>query len=270
MSRAGNRVRPLSHDEKMIIFKAVAECESRQSVRHALRDRHRTTVDAAYNVIKEFENRDLTSYSDCVGGAVAKKARYHTTEHYVSELFLAWRAWKSSQATMMAAVPATVDRMLDSVLSRAWLPDVEKIPIDLGTHGSGFHTEIVEGREFSWEQLNGRVLRCWLTSEEEKWLEAELSKLSGTGPPEGFDQLYSELQDRACKYATEAARYRWDIDSGQGRVPLRQLHPAGGMRPNRDDPEILSSLYLIEEGPKLRGLLSQFVRDLHARLRPRE
>lgn len=262
MSRADYRARPLSHDEKKIVFKAVAVGDSRESVRSALGARHRTTVDTAYNVVREFEDRDLTSYSDCVGREIAKAVRYNTTEHYISELFSVWRAWKPSQAT--------VDWMLDGVLGRVWLPDAEKIPIDLDIHDSGFHTEPVEGRDFSWEQLDVQVLRCWLTAKEEMWLQAELSKLSGTGHLEGFDQLYSELQDRACKYATEAARYRWDIDNGQGRVPLKQLHPAGGMRPNRDDPEISSSLYLIKEGPKLRGLLSQFVRDLDGRIRPRE
>ena len=265
MRGSGNRAPPLTHDEKVAVFKAVARGDSREDVRRALKTRDPTTVSRVFNVAREFENRELKSYCDEVGQKIAETARYSTTEHYVSELFTVWRAWRSSPP--MAGSPA-VDRMLGNVLSRIWIPDAEKIPIDLGIHGPGPHTESVEGREFSWEQADRQVVRCWLTAGEEKWLEVELSKLSGAGHPRGFDQLYSELQDRACKYATEAARYRWDIDTGQGRVPLRQLHPAGGWRPSQNDPEISNSLYLIEEGPRLRGLLDQFVRDAYAGLRP--
>ena len=96
MARAGKPALHLSHDELALLFAAVNQWQGQEQIRQQLKQRSRTTVNRAYNVVEAFERRGLTKLDDAVGREVAAEAKYGTTLNYVQRLFGTWRNWKAA------------------------------------------------------------------------------------------------------------------------------------------------------------------------------
>ena len=260
MSRSGESPRHLTPDEKRVVFEEVRlRGSDHGQALQVLGDRDPTTVRRACKVVLEFETDDLVRLDDQLAAQIRERVGYSTTSKYVTDLFADWRVWKSQRETRRLN--------LDDLMQRVWLPDADDTPLNLFVHDSGFHSETVQDHDFSWEQQGSTVVRCWFTEVEEKWLIEAIEGLLADA--QGHRHRYHELQERASTYVTRAARYRYQIDTETGRVPLKRLDAlrVGGMTLSPDNPEMADSLYLMKEGPRLRGLADQFVRDLRTELK---
>lgn len=256
MSRAGKHSDPLTLEEKTVVFEEVNRGSKSHDRVQQLLNRYRNTVTRACGVVAEFEARGLTKLDDQTAVQIADDVGYASTSKYVTDLFADWRVWKSQQETRRLSV--------SHLLKKVWLPDADDMPIRLFIHRSGFNSEPVQGRDFSWQQQGNKVVRCWFTEVEEQWLVENLQELSTGTDVDEFNRRYQALQQKASAYATRAARYLLALETGQGRIPIRSLYSAiaDGTSLDHGDPEIADSLNLMREGPALKGVAAAFVGDL--------
>jgi hypothetical protein len=84
---------PLSLDELHKVFEVVNDGKDQDEARRRLANRDRITVNKAFNVIKEFNLRNMNVIIDDIAGEIAKKAKYSATVSYVQRLFLSWLTW---------------------------------------------------------------------------------------------------------------------------------------------------------------------------------
>ena len=95
MDKAGENRPPLTDDELRTVFQVVAAGRNQETALRHLRDRNRTTVYRAYNVVSHFERLGLVTLDDAAAQQVANAAGYGASIHYVENVFLRWKAWKA-------------------------------------------------------------------------------------------------------------------------------------------------------------------------------
>lgn len=95
---AGKKPPPLTDDELRVIFEDVSRGASQADVRSKLKDRHRKTVNRAYNAVAEFQRRNLTDLNNAKAKEVEEAAKYGTTLSHVQSLHLRWRSWKAGKS----------------------------------------------------------------------------------------------------------------------------------------------------------------------------
>ena len=93
MDRAGERSTSLTPDEMSTIFELASVGRGQEEAFQRL-ERDRTTINRAYNVVLEFELRELTRLDDATATQIAESAKYRVTVTRVKDLFLQWRMWK--------------------------------------------------------------------------------------------------------------------------------------------------------------------------------
>ena len=151
--------------------------------------------------------------------------------------------------------PATLAALLDLI----WLPDPDECPIDLTISASGFHAEPAGGRIFRWTWKDRAVSRCWFTEPEERQLQRFLTEQGSESI--SLMERYVELRTRSAVFLTMAARYRFGLEIGNGIMPLKTIRAAmtGGANLDRRHGDNEEGLFLLKEGPRLRGELAEFV-----------
>ena len=169
-------------------------------------------------------------------------------EKLVKELRLAFEEYRKTQpkpliesktrpsrgGTVSILVPY-INRLLDSM----WVPHPDEMgefnPFDRNT---GFRIEQVGNRDLAWQQVEGKIVRCWLRVEEEEVLREVLDRLPE--PESGrLREFYDSLQNRMMEYLGQV------IESQKGGIPH------------------LALLYrLAEETEGLRLLVDQFLRSV--------
>lgn len=144
---------------------------------------------------------------------------------------------------------------------KMWVPEPDDIPLDFIDTGSGFRTCVLSGRPFCWEQENGTVVRCWLTDAEEVRLR-EVIGLMGEHDKEIGDR-YQRLQTAAVEYLKKAQRYLWGAYMNGDFVPIPKLRAAmlGGQVVDVSRDAFATSYELMDDLPRLRGLVEEFPRD---------
>ena len=101
-----------------------------------------------------------------------------------------------------------------------------------------------------------KVLRCWLTDEEDEWVRSYLAKRHRPTWTVRYDQLQAE----ACQYTTLAAEYQFDVIAANGAPPLEYLWALSdsGQRLLTEDWYVKHALWLRGEGPRIRGKIEEF------------
>lgn len=157
------------------------------------------------------------------------------------------KARTSRRGAYSSPVP-DISRLLDSM----WVPDPHEMdgfdPFDQRTC---FRIEQVGSRDLSWQQVEGKVLRCWLRVEEEEVLKEALDRLpeEDSGRLQG---LYERLQNRLVEYFGQA------IESQKGFAMVGQV-PGVDIR---GIPHLALRFKLARETPQLIELVDEFIRSV--------
>ena len=119
MDRAGRRAVALTADERKQIFEVVASGSERRDARELLPSRDKTTVYRAYNVVCEFQRRNLTGLDDGLADEIAQTAKYWATPPYVQAMFLHWLVWRADREESEQRIEAVEgDEVLDHTRPR--------------------------------------------------------------------------------------------------------------------------------------------------------
>ena len=110
---------------------------------------------------------------------------------------------------------------LQRLLENLWVPDAEQMPIDYFKYGPGFNIAPTMGRDFRWQQEGSKVVRCWLSDEEDRWLRDEVFGCLHNG--DHLAMAYDKVQREACDYVNKAARYNFHLVTGCGNYPLWEV-----------------------------------------------
>ena len=141
---------------------------------------------------------------------------------------------------------------ISPILDSMWVPhpdDLDELnPFDQST---GFRIEQVGNRVLTWQQVEGKILRCWLRAEEEEVLKEVLDRL----PEEDSGRLrvlYDRLQNRSVEYLGQA------IESQKGFAMVGQFRGDNF----RGIPHLALRLRLTKETPRLIELVDEFIRSV--------
>jgi hypothetical protein len=79
----------------------------------------------------------------------------------------------------------------------------------------------------------------------------------------GLGQRHSDLEQEMVDYVRRAIEYKWGVSTG-GWPSIASLRAAelGGALFNPNNPDIADSYALMNDAPRLRGLVEEFKRDL--------
>ncbi|MDA0263707.1 MAG: hypothetical protein O3A93_00815 [Chloroflexi bacterium] len=287
MDRAGKLAKQLSGVELEVIFRSVKRGDPQNLARQELEGRNRTTVNRAFNVVSEFQRRALDRIDDQIGGGIAAKAGYGATLRYVQTMFGKWTAWKRAPETRSEdqgqeeniSHDPLADRTL-MLLENMWVPEPDQVPIYFMEGGPGFREAEVNGRAFCWTQgIQERmswdrrakrqvgkevlsVVKVWFADVEETEFYEVLRFLEESQGRQITDR-YEELQRAMVDYVRRATEYKWGrVNNGLESISRIQAAELGGEKIDEENLYIAPGYALMEEHPRLRGLVEEFKREL--------
>ena len=153
---------------------------------------------------------------------------------------------------------------LDRLVESMWIPNPDHLPLDPAEVASGFHAVDVKERTFCWTQVGRRVDRCWFTDAEEQWLLEIIELLPGDSHKRQRLEQYYALQAQAVDYIARCLKYQFGAYASGELVPIPRLRSAwlGGEVIDENKDQIGDSYRLMNDYPKLRGLVEEFRRNL--------
>lgn len=173
-----------------------------------------------------------------------------------------WGMPTSKEAGSALELSATDRRRLSSLLANMLVPDADDVPADPFVLAGEFFEQATRNGKFGWQWRNRRVVRCWFTPDDDRWL---IDQVLGRGSGSGTVTLletYKILQGDASKFVNDAVRYRFEAEEGFVK-PLScwlALRRSGFGGPYPEEAE--RAFGLVAEGPQLRGRIARFTRDL--------
>ena len=286
MDRAGKSAGQLTGDELKVIFVRVREGVGREELHKELSTRNRTTIYRAFNVVSQFQMRGISNLDDKTATEIAENSGYNTTVRYVQNAFAKWDAWtkfdndhsEDDQQDRSPFYGSWYD-LLSLFVDKMWVPEAESFPSFMLRGGPGLRSVEVRGREFSWTQgsierlrwdsrakkripkIGLEIVSVWFTDTEEVALVQHLVSLDRANGGH-LAKVYRELQTETLSYLKRIRIYKRGVQEDGWETISRIEDAELGGSVNPENPYIAPGYNLMEEYPRLSGLVERFKSDV--------